>query len=299
MTPTSRYWCEIPNRGRLARAGPVDSGAKLRHNESARPQNPIMIDIHSHLLPYIDDGAADWHVALGMARVNVEEGVTEAIVTPHWAGPDEGADQVLETLAEYQSRLQEAEIPLVLHPGNELILVPEVSGLVGEARALSLAGTSYLLLETAQLAGGPYMVQAAFSLRTQGYQLVLAHPERAGAWQEKPDELEELVRGGCHLQINAGSLLGEFGRRAQRTAELLLQRGWVTFLASDAHGLEARPPGLRQAVRRAAELMGEPRARQLVEEHPRLLLQDRPIYLDLGSPPTPPRRPLWRRLLGR
>ena len=258
-----------------------------------------MIDIHCHLIPYVDDGAEDWDSALEMARREVADGIVEAIVTPHWAGPQEGVDEQLARLAELEERLREEEIPLKLHPGNELILVPELPELIAAGKALTLAGTSYLLLETAQLAGGPFVKQAVFSLRSAGFQVILAHPARAPFWQERPDDLEELVHAGCHLQINAGSLTGGFGRRAQTTAEYLLRRGWVAFLASDAHNLDSRPPGLREAVQRAAHLIGEERARDLVEKNPARLLRNRPVYVEPLTRQDLPRRSWWNRLLHR
>ena len=143
--------------------------------------------------------------------------------------------------------------------------------------ALPLAGSRYLLLETAQLDRGAYLHTALFQLQTLGYRIILAHPERLRAWQEDLEDLRELLFRGCYLQVNAGSLRGSFGKTAQRTAERLLKLGWVTFLASDGHSPHRRPPVLSDAVETAARLVGPAAAQELVLGNPFRVLCDEHI----------------------
>lgn len=251
-----------------------------------------MIDLHCHLLPDIDDGPADWDTSLRMIRMARADGVRAAITTPHWNGLADGADRATARFDECVRRIAEQQLDFQLHLGQEVILVPELVDALRSGRALTLAGSSYVLLETAQLEHGSFHHQALFQLQTAGYRIVLAHPERVRSWHRSWDTLRELIDRGCYVQLNAGSLSGGFGSDVRRAAEELLRRGWVSLLASDAHSETARPPGLSDARARASELMGEAGAERLVQENPaRVLCNELLPYADPeGTPQRNPRR---------
>lgn len=250
-----------------------------------------MIDLHCHPLPFLDDGAADWEAALKMARAAAADGVTQWVATPHWTGRPGETEKNEATRQELVRRLSEAGIPLRVHGGNEVVLVPDLAEALKEGRARTLAGSSYILLETAQFEHGAYIETALFQLQSHGYRVILAHPERLRSWQESLAELRELVYRGCYLQVNAGSLRGDFGRGAQKTAEKLLKLGWVSFLASDAHSPDSRPPLLRAAVEHAAQIAGRESVLEMVQGNPA-----RVICGDYVPPVTPelPARPRFQ-----
>jgi protein-tyrosine phosphatase len=255
-----------------------------------------MIDLHCHLLPNLDDGPADWETTLRMLRIAREDGVRVAVTTPHWNGLADGAEQATQRFQECLQRIAGEGLDFQLHLGQEVILVPELLGALRSGTALPLAGSSYVLLETAQLEHGPFHHQALFQLQAAGYRIILAHPERVRSWHRSWDPLKELIERGCHVQVNAGSLLGEFGTAVRRAAEELLQRGWVSLLASDAHSDTARPPGLTEARQQAAAVIGEAQAEQLVQDHPaRVLCNELLPYLDPegGAPRRQRRRWFW------
>lgn len=240
------------------------------------------IDLHCHLLPGIDDGAGDWNTSLQMARLAVADGIGTIVATPHWpldenttAGP-----RVLELAAEAQERLNAAAIPLRVHAGHELQISWEIDASLAAGQALPLAGTRFLLLETPYFNLPPYLRDLLFRLQSSGYRPILAHPERNPEVQYDVTVLEELVDAGCLLQVNAGSLLGRFGRRTQRAANRLLMRGWVQLVASDAHNTAGRPPKLAEAAREAAKLIGPDGASSLIGAGPFAVVQDM-------LPPTP------------
>lgn len=247
-----------------------------------------MIDLHCHPLPFLDDGAADWEASLEMARAAAADGVTQWVATPHWTGQPGEAERVEATRQELLQRLREAAIPLRVHSGNEVVLVPNLPDALKAGQALTLAGSSYILLETAQFEQGAYIHSALFQLQSQGYRIILAHPERLRSWQEDLHDLRELVYRGCYLQLNAGSLLGQFGRPAQKTAEALLREGWVSFLASDGHSPDRRPPLLQAAVERAAQIAGRDAVVEMVQGNPaRVICGD---YVPAITPEILPRR---------
>ncbi|HTE20510.1 MAG TPA: CpsB/CapC family capsule biosynthesis tyrosine phosphatase [Armatimonadota bacterium] len=233
-----------------------------------------MIDIHCHPLPYLDDGAADWDTALEMARMACGDGITQCITTPHWTGVPGETEKAASTRAEFSERLASAGLSLRLHPGNEVVLVPKLGEALSQQRALTLGGSSYVLLETAQLEQGAYIHSALFQLQSQGYRIILAHPERVRAWQHDTADLQQLVVRGCYLQVNAGSLHGFFGKSAQKAAEGFLKQRWVSFLATDAHSTRSRPPLISEALKRCARLIGEEAAMALVTTNPARVLCD-------------------------
>lgn len=256
-----------------------------------------MIDLHLHPLPFIDDGAADWDAALAMARVAVEEGVAQWVATPHWTGVPGETERVRATLDELRERLRHAGLPLRVHPGNEVVLVPPLAQALAEGRALALAEGPYVLLETAQLAREAYLLEAVYTLQSRGHRLILAHPERQPAWQRDLADLRELLFRGCLLQVNGGSLLGDFGPGPRRAAERLLRLGWVSFVASDAHSPDTRPPRLRAARERCAVLVGADQADVLVGANPARVLCGE--YVSPPDPDSGPSRSWWGRLLRR
>lgn len=246
-----------------------------------------MIDIHLHPLPHVDDGAADWPEALEMARMAVADGVRHWVATPHWTGTSGETEKTRDTFALLREKLAHEGLPLDVHLGNEVVLTPDLPEALREGRALTLAGTDYVLLETAQFERGAYVHSALFKLQSHGYRVILAHPERVPSWQSDVADLRELVYRGCYLQVNAGSLAGSFGKPAQKTAERLLRLGWVSFFASDAHSPDRRPPLLRQAVERVRQLAGSAAAEAMVSGNPGRLLCGE--YVPPVTPESEPR----------
>lgn len=245
-----------------------------------------MIDTHCHLLPYLDDGARDWDMALAMARAASEDGIRQAVVTPHWTGTEGETEAVRARLQELEQRLAAAGLDLRLHLGNEVVLVPRLVESLEQGTAFTLAGSNYVLLETAQLEQGAYNYKALFQLQSHGYRVILAHPERVPSWQREFHELRRLLEHNCFLQVTAASLTGGFGKNARRAAEDFLDAGWVAILASDAHSANSRPMLLAEALHRAEELVGETAAHSLVYENPaRILCNELLPYPELDSSP--------------
>lgn len=251
-----------------------------------------LIDLHCHLLPEIDDGAADWEASLAMCRIAVEDGIRVCAATPHWRGVAGETETVVERIAELRERLAAENLPLQVHTGHEVILIPQLVEALRGGRAFTLAESSYVLLETAQLALGAYIQEALFQLQSHGYRIILAHPERVRAWQGRSEALLELVERGCYLQVNAGSLTGEFGPGPQRQAELLLRSGWVSLLATDAHSPMTRAPRLSRAIKRCICLVGKQATQALVEDNPAR------VILNETLPRVDPERAAPRRLFG-
>ncbi len=235
-----------------------------------------MIDIHSHILPGVDDGAADLDESLAMARLAVARGTTVLFATPHvfTRGELARAAEIAVRVSDLQQALDRAAIPLRLATGAEVYpmdgIVPALEG----GAPLTLAGSRYLLLDSPLRAIPLNLGQLIFDLQTLGITPILAHPERVLPVQQDPQVLESLLQRGLLLQVNAGSVQGRFGETAARTALLLLRLHWVHFLASDAHASTTRRPGISAAMRMLIPHIGEQEAIDLVEKNGKCIIEN-------------------------
>jgi len=260
-----------------------------------------LIDTHCHILPGVDDGAADEAAALAMARVAVADGVRTIAVTPHMREADYPNERprVLEVLERLRDVVRAAGLPLELRAGAEVRLAPAMVEGIRTGRLLTYDDRGrWLLLECPYRSRPVGLDEAIFELRLAGVTPVIAHPERIRYFQEDPARYEDVLRQGAIGQMTTSSLLGDFGATVARLAEEMVRRGLVHILASDAHDDEYRPPKLARARARWAELAGEESAEFATETYPRALLEGEAI-----DPPPPRadegRRGLWERILGR
>ena len=229
-----------------------------------------MVDIHCHILPAVDDGSTSVQMSLEMLRCGLAEGITEAVLTPHihpFDGPEKEALHQ-ERFAVLQKAVDQAGLEVEISLGAEMGFRFGLAE-VAEWPSGTLAGNgTYVLVDLPPGALSPGLEQGFFSLRTAGFKPILAHPERHRQLARSHEQIERLRQQELLFQVNAGSLLGQFGRRAQRTAEMLLDQGWVEFVGSDGHDLGKRPFSLVAARARVKELCGGGEARRLFVENP-------------------------------
>lgn len=236
-----------------------------------------MIDLHSHLLPGIDDGPATVSESLAMARRAVEGGTATVVCTPHMLPrtPVEPA-RVHEGVRLLRDELRKAEIPLEVLPGAEISLDVVRRMGDGDLAASSLGGNGRWVLLEMPFTGWPLdLGRILDDLDMRGFSAVLAHPERADSLQRQPDRLRDAIGRGALTQITASSLTGEHGLAASRTARTLLRNGWVHFIASDSHSADWRNPDMRDGVAAAAEELSldVERISWMVQEGPSLVLE--------------------------
>ena len=244
-----------------------------------------MIDVHSHILPGIDDGARDLEEALEMARLAVAEGIRIMVATPHLFKRKivdlEAINEkrvILEHLDTFRDNLAVEGIALEILPGCEVPLHPEALSLLAEDRVLTFNdGKRYLLLELPEFSLPPSLEDICFRLQCQGITPIIAHPEKHPFIQERPDRLGRLVDLGCLAQLTAGSLTGDSGRKIARVSRQLVKKGYIHLLASDAHNLRHRPPQLNKAVSALAKLVGPERARAMVTQIPQKIIRGEPV----------------------
>ncbi len=233
-----------------------------------------MLDLHTHVLPGIDDGPRSLEESLALLRALCTDGVHHVVATPHmYPGVyDNEAEGIRRTFDQVKAALDEAKLPLTLSWGAEVRLCHEMIEWLDTGRLVCLGrqadGRSTVLVE---LPDGlvPMGTEALLRrLADRGVVPLLAHPERNRALAENPDRLQALLDTGALVQLTAASVLGEFGSRAQQAAQVFLERGWVSAVASDAHNLRGRKPALGRAREWLAQQFGEDTAHELTEAQP-------------------------------
>jgi protein-tyrosine phosphatase len=235
-----------------------------------------MLDLHCHILPGVDDGAASLDEALAMAEFCVQDGITHVVATPHCHPHCRLLRRgVLPHVTRLNEALTEVGLPLVILPGSEIQVTDTTAYRLDFEAGLYCHlgdGTTFTLLEF-NWKGEKYPADApelVAWLRRQGMTPLVAHPERHRFFAEKPERLRALVTAGAWLQITVDSLLGNHGRDAEVSGEELLRTYDDAVLATDAHNLR-RCSGLAAGYTWVEERLGSRRADELRSRADRVL----------------------------
>ncbi len=232
-----------------------------------------MIDIHCHLLPGIDDGAQDQETALAMMRLAIEDGIESMVFTPH-IHPERHANtrrSIDESLQDFQETLDDAGISMRTAAAAEVRISPEIPAMVDNEQIPYIGhkdGCQVFLLEFPHSHIPPGSEKLVDWLLAQDIRPMIAHPERNKDVIRDVGKIWPYVSAGCLLQLTAGSVAGTFGEIAQQRSLEMLEKGWVTVLASDAHNIQHRPPVLQAGREAAAAIVGEAESWRLVREYP-------------------------------
>jgi protein-tyrosine phosphatase len=246
-----------------------------------------LIDLHLHLIPAVDDGAASLEEAVELCRIAARDGCTALVATPHrrrdeW--PDLPVAELERRLAEVARRADVAEAgpagaPRLLLGGEVRVDSELLRGLDREdlGGAIPLAGSRYLLLELEPHGAGPDPVDLISRLVARGWRPIVAHPELTSSLVRDPACVERMASAGALFQVTAMSVTGDFGRPVRERAAALIESGLAQFVASDAHRPGWRPTGLGRARREIERRWGAERAAALTELHPAAVIADRPL----------------------
>jgi protein-tyrosine phosphatase len=243
-------------------------------------------DIHSHIMPEIDDGARSMDEAVELARIAAEDGIEFMVSTPHMfngLSNNPEPSEILERVAALNEAINHSA-PITILPGNEVHVSHEIAEQARSNRVTKLNSCNYMLVEFPQLTVPVGADELFYKLLLQGVHPILVHPERNGQIQSRPSIVEKFVERGVLIQVTAMSVTGEFGPQAKVTAETLLRHNCVHFLATDTHRPNKRPPILSRGRDAAALIIGPERARALVEDNPRAAINGKAL---LAPPPIP------------
>jgi protein-tyrosine phosphatase len=254
----------------------------------------VIVDLHCHILPEIDDGPRSLDASIVQAAAHVRAGVDVVVATPHVRDdlPDNDSARIGSVTRMLSDFLTARDAVLRVAAGAEVDLAYACQLEDEELRALTLGGGPWLLVEAPLSAAGDDAAVLLGMLRARGHQLVLAHPERSPQFLRQPELLRKLVADGAVTQVTARALTGAFGSTVRRYSRWMVEEQLAHVVASDAHDTQRRPPGLFEPLQKAG--FGE-LAPWLIEEGPAAILAGDTV-------PVPPRvtrgGSLLRRLLG-
>jgi protein-tyrosine phosphatase len=232
-----------------------------------------MIDIHCHILPYVDDGPTDMDEAVAMAKIASRDGISAIVATPHIDDISISSVSIGQQVERLNNRLSELGIDVKILRGADVKANIDPHFL----RGYTINNTEYILLEfpPSYLPGNTKAI--IFRMVTSGYRPIITHPERNHSVVKKPDLLFDMLDSGVSAQITAESLVGAFGPDARECARHLLKCGAVSFIATDAHSSTLRPPVLSKGLRVAERIIGEAEARKLVTTNPEAVVAGAPL----------------------
>jgi protein-tyrosine phosphatase len=242
-----------------------------------------LIDLHSHILPSVDDGAKSLDEALAMARMAVDDGIEVMACTPHFMPGlyDNEAEDIRYRVARLNQVFMDHGIDLALVLGSDAHIRPDFVACLRDGRVPTLHGSRFVLFEPPHAVMPQRMDELLFNVQMAGYVPILTHPERLKWIEQDYDMVASLAQKGVWMQITCGSLTGRFGKRPQYWAQRMLSEGLVSILATDAHNTRSRPPLMAEARDVAASEVGAAEALNLVLTRPECVLEN-------GSPDAVP-----------
>ena len=240
-----------------------------------------MTDIHNHILYGVDDGSPSLGVSLEMAELALASGVKTVVATPHFRCRADSAKAECEkyaaAYAELCKALKKSQIPLRLLPGAEVLCFDETPLLASKGLIPTLANSRDILVEFFFDESADFIDTSLGRLYSYGFIPVIAHPERYEAVWNNPELVLRWFRSGYVIQVNKGSVLGRFGRRAERRSHNMLDAGLVHIIATDAHGSSERTPDMTELCGLIIDRYGEDCLRLVTSENPGRLVRDLPM----------------------
>lgn len=251
-----------------------------------------MVDIHSHILPQIDDGSHSLSESIEMCRASADDGVAVMVATPHahdGVHRTHDPDFLRQKVDELNQQLG-GKPRIVL--GCELRFTHEIVKQICETKtAPTIAGGPYALVEFPHEVVPPRSEHPLLELMSTQITPIIAHPERNMMLISEPGRFYEMVSMGVLGQMDTGSITGQFGKKVQQAARVMLENGLIHFIASDCHNTRNRLPGMSAAVASTAEIVGEEYAHAIAGDNPAAVVDGRPIPTRLS--PTPPQKKRW------
>lgn len=229
-----------------------------------------LFDIHCHIVPAVDDGAATLEESLDMLRMEQRDGVDNIIITPHYRKRmfETSAEKVHEQFLRLKEAAGTALPELKLYLGCELHSNMELEELLEERKYTTMAGSSYVLLEFSERDSQKYIRDRVHCVMSCGYEPILAHVERYDAVRGDLNFAYELAAMGAKIQVNAGSIIGEYGRKPKKFCRSLMRENLLGFVGSDAHNTSDRAPNIGICAGYVAKKMGEEYARRIFHDNP-------------------------------
>ncbi|NTW70805.1 MAG: capsular biosynthesis protein [Eubacteriaceae bacterium] len=240
-----------------------------------------MIDLHSHIIFGVDDGAQDISGAMEMIRAALKTGYSHIVCTPHYISDSKfsaGLAENEEKLESLERKIKEEGLRIRLHPGSEIYYDSDTPGLVRDRKACTLNGSKYILTEVPrQKMNYESLLNYIFQMEIAGYSVILAHPERYDFIMEDPNRAASLIKRDVLMQMNLLSLTGKYGDKIKKTAKTMLEHNMVHIAATDAHKKEHYEQA-KTAIQVLKDLVDEKYVNNLIVENPKAILNNEMLY---------------------
>lgn len=209
-----------------------------------------MIDIHSHIIPGVDDGSTDINMTIEMLKNAVAEGTNKIVATPHYCEEygETPIEEVKETVEELKKVSAKNNINIEIYSGQEIYFCKNLLDLYDENIIGTINDSKYMLIELPLGSFDEETMDVLYEVQIREIIPVLAHPERYREFIKKPTKINAFIEEGYLFQLNSGSIEGKFGENVRKTAELLMNNNIYSFCGSDAHNNSNRPTGITRAI---------------------------------------------------
>lgn len=238
-----------------------------------------MVDIHSHILPEMDDGSKSLDQSIEMLEIAAKAGTTDIVGTPHSNAEFSFRPELIqEKMALLRAAMKDR---IRIHNGCDFHLsYDNIQDALNFPTKYTINNRCYLLVEFSDASIFQRTIDIFGKLLRMGMVPIITHPERNALLQKRLPDLQHWVQDGCLVQVTGQSFLGVFGRSAKAYADLLLEKNMVHFVASDAHDCQHRPPKLDEAYDYVAHKMDRDTADRIFVEYPKCAIEGEPIYPD-------------------
>lgn len=235
-----------------------------------------MIDIHSHIIPNVDDGARSVEETFNILKEAQEAGFTDVILTSHFLLNyyETNAQELIFWKEKLQEVLKKQGTKINLHSGMEIYITNQMEELLENKKILTLANSRYMLIELPLATNVKYFDYVVYYLEAKGIKPIIAHPERYKCVQKDPDIVEEYIEKGCLIQCNYGSIVNLYGREAEKTIKTLLKKNQVHFLGSDVHRKNGTYLIILDAIKKIRKIIGENKINEITTINPKKILQN-------------------------
>ncbi|MBO5478813.1 MAG: hypothetical protein J6A04_03755 [Clostridia bacterium] len=240
-----------------------------------------MIDIHSHIIPKIDDGSRSFEESYKMFEQAEKAGFTDIIATSHYVEKHYEVDVVKRhaVIEAMNKVIQEKGLNIKIHAGSEIYVTPNIVELIQEKKASTLANSKYVLFELPMNNMINYLDEVVFKIKGSGLIPVIAHPERYSYVQKNPNFVGELIRNGVLFQSNFASISGYYGKTAKKTLIKLLKADMIHFLASDSHNSE-KYDKIAENIQELEKIISKEKIEKLTLINPKHILENTQIQIE-------------------
>lgn len=235
-----------------------------------------MVDLHMHILPGLDDGASSMEESIRMARQAAAGGVNYIAASSHGNYYDYTVQEYVRKFRLLQKELNRQQIPVKIFPSMEIFMNERAMQLILDRELLFINHTKYLMIEFDFRESPERVCRMVADLQQMKYNIILAHPERYTFIQEDPELVYYLAERGCVLQVNKGSILGEFGKKCREMAIRMMDDRIVQVIASDAHDSLHRTPQMDELIHYLEQRYTSVEIKMWLSENPSRILKGNP-----------------------